>query len=373
MTLARTARTAAALAGSTLRWNWPAFAVLFVTDRCNARCRFCFNSRVAGADAAVGEELSLVEYRTIARGLKPLFDLTLSGGEPMLRDDLAEIILAFHREAGVRLISLPTNGMLPGRVREVVRRIAASCAGATINVMVSIDAAGARHDELRGVAGAFDRAIESLEALLELELDLDNVNAVVNSVLSPETVDDFAGLRAHLRGAFGPRLRFHNVNLDQRQDTGSDAAWLDRAEALLDQMAAERADSGAGRLDRLVNRVYIDALNALLLEQARGHHDHRCVAGRKMLVLLPDGRAAPCEPFLFEPMHQGLPVVNIRDAGLDYRRLMRDPRFQTLQRAARTGPCGSCSWSCATITSMIHEPRNWPLLCSRACCRGGAS
>src|ERR1044071_3666830 len=85
---------------------------LFVTSRCNSLCRTCFyfdklNSR---------DDLTFDEIATISTTAGPFRKLWLSGGEPVLRDELAEIVAMFARRNGVRNVNLPTNGLLPDRM-----------------------------------------------------------------------------------------------------------------------------------------------------------------------------------------------------------------------------------------------------------------
>ena len=87
-----------------------------------------------------------------------LTNINVSGGEPFLRDDLPEIAAAFHDHADTRMFSLPTNGSLPARILPAIDAMATRCRDATINLIVSLDAVGERHDALRGVPGGFARA-----------------------------------------------------------------------------------------------------------------------------------------------------------------------------------------------------------------------
>ena len=92
--------------------------LLEVTGRCNLACRFCF----AAGDR--GEEPTLAWLKTALRQLaQPGQTLVqLSGGEPILRDDLPEVVAA-AREAGCRYVQLNSNGIRlaedPGYMREL--------------------------------------------------------------------------------------------------------------------------------------------------------------------------------------------------------------------------------------------------------------
>lgn len=146
-----------------------------VTRRCNLSCRHC---RALAADAPGGKELSLSE---IAAGLeqvagvsRPL--LILSGGEPLLRPDLPDIIAAARR-LGLPVV-VATNGTLltEGRARRLkeagVRRVS-----------VSLDAAtAAGHDAFRQSPGAFAAALRGIEAARAAGLPFQ-----VNMTLTAET------------------------------------------------------------------------------------------------------------------------------------------------------------------------------------------
>jgi uncharacterized radical SAM superfamily Fe-S cluster-containing enzyme len=87
--------------------------LLDVTDRCNQSCPWCFARADTGADDATRDpSLALIERwydRLIELGEERKFNIQLSGGEPTVRDDLAEII-AMGKRKGFEYIQLNTNG-----------------------------------------------------------------------------------------------------------------------------------------------------------------------------------------------------------------------------------------------------------------------
>ena len=75
-----------------------------------ARCATCFyHDRLN--DGGGSTDLTRSELETLAASLPPLRDLWLSGGEPLLREDLIEVCEAFARHCGVETIDLPVNGL----------------------------------------------------------------------------------------------------------------------------------------------------------------------------------------------------------------------------------------------------------------------
>ena len=99
----------------------PPFLILFVNSICNLTCAHCFYWRsLNGRD-----DLTFEELEALAKGLGPIENLNLSGGEPFLRPDFAEICALFVRHNGVRQIYVPTSGFFPDRVEAQVRSLLA--------------------------------------------------------------------------------------------------------------------------------------------------------------------------------------------------------------------------------------------------------
>lgn len=126
------------------------------TRRCNLRCVHCYS---ASADVPCADELTGDEARALlddlARFGAPV--VLFSGGEPLMRPDLLELI-AHARAAGLRAV-ISTNGTLI--TSDLADRLAV--AGLSY-VGVSLDGLGGTNDAFRGVSGAFERALAGIRA-----------------------------------------------------------------------------------------------------------------------------------------------------------------------------------------------------------------
>lgn len=134
----------------------PYMAELDITYRCNLRCRMCRRWLDPRQD-----ELTTAEYAALAREFAAagVHQVSIAGGEPLLRPDVFEIIRGFA-DRGMS-VNLCTNGMEVGRLR---REIAAS--GATC-VTISIDGAGPdSHDAIRGRSGSYVQIERGVHALI---------------------------------------------------------------------------------------------------------------------------------------------------------------------------------------------------------------
>lgn len=139
------------------------FMDIAVNYACNLNCRHCSATIMEKPGVPI---LSVEEYSRIAAGLRRegclVFHFT--GGEPLLRDDLEDIIRAFKSShCG---ISVQTNGQLVTRER----LLSLKRAGMDI-LCVSIDSGIAEeHDSFRRMPGAFDKAVKAVGIAKELGL-----------------------------------------------------------------------------------------------------------------------------------------------------------------------------------------------------------
>jgi len=136
------------LNGVILIWN--------LTNRCNLYCKHCYSS----ANQLGKEELSFEEVKALAPQLKKegVKFVILSGGEPLLREDIFEIG-KFLKEEGFKT-SLSTNGLLinSSNVKDVKE--------AFHYVGISIDGTPEVHDRFRGKRGAYEESLKALELCL---------------------------------------------------------------------------------------------------------------------------------------------------------------------------------------------------------------
>lgn len=139
--------------------RFPLGVYMVITERCPNACVYCNYSKAAaaGSQKQPGQrEISAKEAVNIIAYLHKsgMRKLHLTGGEPLLRDDLAEII-DFAKAKGI-FVGLSSSGaFLPEKINAV--------RNADI-VMLSLDGQEAVHDSLRG-RGSFRRAVNAMRSL----------------------------------------------------------------------------------------------------------------------------------------------------------------------------------------------------------------
>lgn len=149
-----------------------------VTDRCNLRCTYCMPAEVFGPDYAFlprAELLTFEEIETLARvfvraGVRKL---RLTGGEPLLRRDLPELIARLAGIPEVEDVALTTNGLLLARLAPALR------AAGLRRVTVSLDALDSVvFGRMNGLNVLVERVLEGIEAAAQAGLGV-KINTVV--------------------------------------------------------------------------------------------------------------------------------------------------------------------------------------------------
>jgi MoaA/NifB/PqqE/SkfB family radical SAM enzyme len=172
------------------RPDGPTRLVLQVTRRCNLRCEMC---RTWALDAP--RELAVDEIEAVLSRLPKLAWLDLTGGEPFVRSDAAQILDAVMRAVpGLRVLHFPTNGWFTSRVVEACRRVVARRPDLDFIVTVSIDGPPDVHDRLRGRPGSFDRALATLRALRSIP----GLRVYAGTTITASNASSLGALRALL-------------------------------------------------------------------------------------------------------------------------------------------------------------------------------
>ena len=146
--------------GRSLLSSAPSYLIFQVTSQCNARCLTCFNWK--RLDRPKKNDLSLQEIEKISRNFGPVLQLTLGGGEPLLRDDLAEVCLLFAKNNSVQHITIPTNGTRPLETKKTAEKILSRSRLNYLRIGLSLDGLAEDHDRLRGLKGSYEKLLEHI-------------------------------------------------------------------------------------------------------------------------------------------------------------------------------------------------------------------
>ncbi|HIJ65317.1 MAG TPA: radical SAM protein [Candidatus Hydrogenedentes bacterium] len=174
---------------------------LEVTRRCNLRCAMCqyrkwFES--APGSEQREDELTTSEWRDVIGQTGRLSLITFTGGEPFVRDDLLEL-LEFASQ--LRRTHIITNGLrlTEDVAKRLVELAPANVAGRGLHfVGVSLEGPRDVHDAITGMAGAYDKAVQGLKALVRYRKESGKTRPLVHitAVIQQDNLGSLARLPA---------------------------------------------------------------------------------------------------------------------------------------------------------------------------------
>jgi cyclic pyranopterin phosphate synthase len=158
-----------------------------VTDRCNFRCPYCMPKEVFGAGHAFLRDPQLMsrdEIVRIARAFRALGveKVRLTGGEPLLRADVPELIRALKQDVGLPDVALTTNGWLLEKMAPALRTAGLN------RVNVSVDALDdAIAGKMNGLGFSVTRVLRGIDATAGLGLPV-KINMVVQRGVNDQQI-----------------------------------------------------------------------------------------------------------------------------------------------------------------------------------------
>jgi radical SAM protein with 4Fe4S-binding SPASM domain len=179
------------------------------------------------------ERLEMSRDEIIDLFSRPLFsglvELDLTGGEPHLRDDLANIAtglggLGKRYLPRLRSIIIASNGLLPRRVISNYQKILEGLKDTNIDLVSvsSLDGIGKTHDMIRGTRGAFELADQTIGGLLELRQEYPHLLIGIKTTILPHNVNELGAVLDFARernlfhiisSAYFTEARFRNIDI----------------------------------------------------------------------------------------------------------------------------------------------------------------
>ena len=296
----------------------PLWLLLELTYRCPLHCVFCYNPTEF---AAVGKELPTAEWLRVLREARALgaVQLGLSGGEPLVREDLEPIVAEAH--ALGYYINLITSGV--GMTEE---RISALKAAGLDHIQLSFQDSTRELNDFLSSTRTFELKARVAELIRKYGYPM-----VLNVVLHRLNIDHVGEILA-----MAETLGAQYVELANTQYYGW--AWLNRAHLLPSRAQLERAEEATRRFRARVGtamQIYF------VVPDYFETRPKPCMngLGSVFLTIAPDGIAMPCHAARMLP---GLSLPSVRERSV--REIWYDsPAFNHFRGEAwMKEPCRSC-------------------------------
>ncbi len=331
--------------------------IFFVTSVCNAKCRTCFYWEELNQRG----DLTWDEIQKLSHTMPCFTDLWISGGEPMLRRELTQIIHLFYAHNGIRWVNLPTNGLLPQRTAEWVERIMVENPELHLDLNAALDGLHEMQDSIRAVPGNFEKTLQTLEALQPCRQKYDRLRVNVNTVICAENFDHVLEIADFVKANCRVDGHYFNVIRGNAKEAGLKQIPSERLPALYKQIQRvynyyaptilRRLEPG---LERALGEAYYQGTmafhNKVQLENIDAPHPWPmpCTAGETAIVIDFNGDVRACE------LRGGL--GNLRDFGCDFQSFWEtQTRKDELESIVRD-QCW-CTHICFIHDSLRHSPK----------------
>ncbi|HVR44349.1 MAG TPA: radical SAM protein [Thermoanaerobaculia bacterium] len=325
----------------------PIYVILGLTYDCNSFCRTCFNWEQLRKDKE--HELSLEEIRKSLDTVGDLLFVVMSGGEPFLRRDIAEVCEHLSKVNHAKQITIPTGAIASELIARSVEATLERCPSTQIVVNLSLDHIGEKHDWIRGVPNNYERLRKTYANLVPLKARFPNLTVNVHTCLCSYNVDDLVEITTTVRQTF-PEISFHSFEMlrGDQPDKSIQPISTDRYREVLPML--EEYWSSYHHYDDFLRfvKIYSRRIELAVLEQET--QVTPCYAGTISGVIDARGEVRLCE------LRDA--VGNLRDVDYDFGKLWFSEEADRQRKSIAAKECW-CTHSCFMSSSLVFQPRTY--------------
>jgi radical SAM protein with 4Fe4S-binding SPASM domain len=292
------------------------FVQWLATNRCNLTCPFC---ETASGEAGPGE-LSMEETQGLVDDLSSMGvkRLLISGGEPLMRRDIGEIMAYANRRN--LLLGLATNGWFVQEMENVLRDLR------FFLYFTSIDGMPEYHDKSRGRAYAFSLAMGGLDLFARMGVPV----RIVNTAVHPGNIPQLEGMVEIIRNSAATSWRLSPVsNVGRAECSGGYDLNGEHLRYLADFI---RRNGKSVNLEFGEAHAYLGCFTGDAVGKP-----FFCGAGLTRCSIMPDGEVVGCHQIFDRSFSEG----NIREK--NFSRIWKEG-FSRFRGNAPPGACLGCAY-----------------------------
>ena len=308
----------------------PEYITFFITKRCNCRCAHCF---IKDNINQPEKELSLEEISMLSLSMPVFSFLSITGGEPFLRNDIDKIAKIFYDNNKIDRLNLLTNGYLTETIIKKVKSIKKICPGLKIYVKISIDGIGKYHDRIKRKQGIFKRAEKTIHGLKKIK----GIRTGVIMTYSSEN-------RGRMKEIFeyvSSNIRPDNISIN----------WVRKTRVMPGDMKEYDSITNliSGYNKGLFYNAYKDAVYSVVGSSLRGKHVLDCTAGSMTAILSSEGKVYACEMKDDE-------LGDLRKQGYDMMLILKSKKAEKIKSDIISKKC-FCTHECNMLFNIMYSPK----------------
>jgi len=324
--------------------KYPISLVHFVTNRCNARCSFCFID--FDDPKTFQNELTLNEIEKLSLTLGPsIQNINLTGGEPFARKELIDISEIYIKNAKIGSLFITSNGSLPDRIKKYLDYLVPKYPNNKFIFSFSIDHIENKHNEIRKVENLFQDCLTSYKLVSQYGNNVfGNISITVSLANCLEIEDIYSSLvnTYNIKAITACLVRDEGV---YKTPNEKKEIILKAYKFLTNQISADEKNGKLlgynpktiqGRMMNMKNSImYQNIISTYLKPEFISY----CYAGSLFGVISASGVVSPCEVL-------DKNIGSLREYEMNFMKLWEDYRAQEMKSWIKESKC-NCSYECA--------------------------
>jgi MoaA/NifB/PqqE/SkfB family radical SAM enzyme len=328
----------------------PPFVTLYVTTRCDEKCVHCFYWNQLNPKP--NRDFTFEEFERTLGSMGEIYNLFLGGGEPFLRPDLGDIVLAAARLNDTTNVYTPTNGQHAERVVETLEKVLTAAPRLRFHLNLSVDHIDPdEYDRIRGREGAWRRMLRTAEAIRPLRQRFPNLIVHTLTTVMRDNQRQIIEIHEGLKRIFEPDGTSYNWcrgrPLDPSQTDVDPESYRRLRERLerdwADGVLAPAGPTAYSNANHLLDQRIRQTVERTAVEQKA---QFSCASGRLAAVIYSHGDVVECEI-------KNSVIGNLRDVDYDFNKLWFSGKAQEVAAQAANG-C-FCTHECGHYSSTIYS------------------
>ena len=326
----------------------------FVTNRCNARCSFCFidfdNPETFKGELSVDE----IEKLSLTLG-NSIQNINLTGGEPFARKEIKEISEIYIKNSNIASLFITSNGSLPDRIENYLNTLVPKYPETKFIFSFSIDNIENKHDKIRKIEGLFEKCIESYNLTkkygnnvfgnISITISLENyfeIESIYKKLIEKYKVEALTVALVRDEGVYKTPIK-------DKENLLNSYKWLTekiKEDESKNILYGYNRKTLQGRLQNQKNTIMYKNIISTYLEPK---FISQCYAGSLFGVVSADGKVYPCE--ILEDT-----LGSLRDYNMDFMKLWSNEKTTKTKKWIKDTKC-NCSYECAWSFNILSNTK----------------
>jgi MoaA/NifB/PqqE/SkfB family radical SAM enzyme len=276
-----------------------------------------------------------------------VFWATLSGGEPFLYNDIVAVYHYLNTICKPMAVNIPTNGQLTDRIVIKISQMVKAFPKTKLTINVSIDHCDPKkNDEIRGLPGYYEKAVETVRQLLTLEdhKSSERLTVGIHSVVSMYNIYDMKIIRENLVKLLKSPDDYVTEIAENRVELQTMDSVIGPDPFLYQELVPTLTAGGRG-LKQAFRRQYYESVAGRMTQYR--YPAPPCFAGYATCQVTPSGDIWPC-------CIRGEVIGNLRDEKFNFSKIWNGEKARLAREQSKRCSCPMANVS--YTNSLLHPP-----------------